>query len=376
MSSPSHNRIVAAIRGAFVADAASMGTHWIYDPAKMLDAVPSMEEPEFKAPPNPSYYTASEFPGHYGSGMLSPYGEQLLFVTEYSAAELEIDGPKMSDAMLVWAESFGGRPDHAISEFIKNKKEGKGYPDCGADDEQGECLQLAGARLTLLPLDSAFTLTNIIACCVAHCYMKVVPVTCLYAGKPELAAKVEEAIRVHQNNDVAVAFGVAASCMLEAVLLGSSLSEALEICAASSTKASIVAEALAKSKEAAGSLSLEELLVKTSNEIMKDNPDSPSYNLAARSCKLPGSFIVPLHQLFVAANASGEEVYTTAIRNNILGAGDTCSRAVIIGAILAAATGGPPDSWVAKMDADTLAKVDAAAEAIATHAVSTGPASI
>jgi ADP-ribosylglycohydrolase len=206
--------------------------------------------------------------------------------------------------------------------------------------------------------------------------MKVVPVTCLYAGKPELAAKVEEAIRVHQNNDVAVAFGVAASCVLEAVLLGSSLGEALEKCASSSAEANIVAEAFATSKEAAGSLSLEELLVKTSNEMMKDNPDSPFYNLAARSCKLPGSFIVPLHQLYVGAHGSGEEVYVTAIRNNILGAGDTCSRAVIIGAILAAATGGPPDSWVAKMDSDTLAKVDAAAEAIATHAVSTCSESI
>jgi ADP-ribosylglycohydrolase len=147
MASLSHNRIVAAIRGAFVGDAASMGTHWIYDPAKMLEAVPSIEEPEFKDPPNPSYYTAAEFPGHYGCGMLSPYGEQLLFVTEYSAAQLHIAGTMMSDAMLAWAESFGGRPDHAIGEFIKNKNEGKVFPECGADDDQGECLQVVLAEV-------------------------------------------------------------------------------------------------------------------------------------------------------------------------------------------------------------------------------------
>lgn len=138
MSTLSHSRIIAAIRGAFVADAASMGTHWIYDPAKMLEAVPSPEAPEFKDPPNPSYYSADEFPGHYGSGMLSPYGEQLLFVTQFSAAELAIDGATMSDALLEWAETFGGRPDHATTEFVKNKKEGKGYLECGADDDQGE----------------------------------------------------------------------------------------------------------------------------------------------------------------------------------------------------------------------------------------------
>ena len=141
MSSLSHSRIVAAIRGAFVADAASMGTHWIYDPVQMLQAVPSPEAPEFKDPPNPSFYSSSEFKGHYGSGMLSPYGEQLLFVTEFSAAMLSIDGSKMSDAMLEWANTFGGRPDHATTEFVKNMKEGKIYPECGADDDQGKFIR-------------------------------------------------------------------------------------------------------------------------------------------------------------------------------------------------------------------------------------------
>lgn len=346
MSSLSHSRIVAAIRGAFVADAASMGTHWIYDPVQMLQAVPSPEAPEFKDPPNPSFYSSSEFKGHYGSGMLSPYGEQLLFVTEFSAAMLSIDGSKMSDAMLEWANTFGGRPDHATTEFVKNMKEGKIYPECGADDDQ------------------------------AHCYMKVVPVTCLYAGKPELYAKVEEAIRVHQNNDVAVAFGIAASCILEGVLLGSSLEDALEKCGCSGLggpKADMVTEAFATGKNAASSESLEELLIKVSNEIMKDNPESPFYNLAGRSCKLPGAFIVPVHQSYVGVKGNSDDVYVTAIRNNILGAGDTCSRAVIIGAILAAATGGPPESWIAKMDEATLVKVNAAAEKIADYAVATCP---
>ena len=208
--------------------------------------------------------------------------------------------------------------------------------------------------------------------------MKVVPVTCLYAGKPELAAKVEEAIRVHQNNDVAVAFGLAASCVLEAVLLGSSLKDALDNCEESRQgslqfETNVVSEAFAKGKAASTSESLEELLIKTSNEMMKDQPESSFYNLAARSCKLPGAFIAPVHQLYVGTKGSGEDVYVAAIRNNILGAGDTCSRAVILGAILAAATGGPPDTWVAKVDKMSLAKIDTAAQRIADHAVATCP---
>jgi ADP-ribosylglycohydrolase len=131
---------VAAIRGAFVADAASMGTHWIYDPAVMATTVDSLTAPEFKDPPTPSFYSAADFPGHYGPGMLSPYGEQLLFVTEYVASSQSVDGHAMSQAMLEWAESFGGRPDHALTTFMANmnKEDGSGqWPNCGADDDQG-----------------------------------------------------------------------------------------------------------------------------------------------------------------------------------------------------------------------------------------------
>jgi ADP-ribosylglycohydrolase len=89
-----------------------------------------------------------------------------------------------------------GREDGALKVFVESVKAGKTHPECGADDSQ------------------------------AICYMKVVPVTCLYAGKPELKQKVEQAIRVHQNNDVAVAFRVAAACVLERALLTGSLPDA------------------------------------------------------------------------------------------------------------------------------------------------------
>lgn len=135
------SRIVAAIRGALVADAASMGTHWIYDPEEMTKTVDSVEAPEFKNPPAPRYYNAEQFPGHYGPGMLSPYGEQMLFVAEHVvAAKGIINGAIMSKAMLEWANTFGGRPDHALQTFVENMKKPDGsgqWPNCGADDDQG-----------------------------------------------------------------------------------------------------------------------------------------------------------------------------------------------------------------------------------------------
>lgn len=134
------NRIVDAIRGAFVADAASMGTHWHYSVNELMNVLPSFEHPEFKNPPTPNYYDSKEFPGHYEAGMLSPYGEQLMFMAEYCAKMNNIEGEPMSHAMYDWANTFGGRKDHSLVEFMENmsKEDGSGqWPNCGSNDEQG-----------------------------------------------------------------------------------------------------------------------------------------------------------------------------------------------------------------------------------------------
>ena len=104
----------------------------------MAESVPSAEAPEFKDPPTPSYYSAEEFPGHYGPGMLSPFGEQLLFVTEYVASEGKVDGAAMSEAMMEWcSKQYTGRKDLAMKDFEENMANGKAYPECGADDRKG-----------------------------------------------------------------------------------------------------------------------------------------------------------------------------------------------------------------------------------------------
>lgn len=136
-------RVLAAIRGAFTADAASMGTHWIYSPIEMKQALTSLDAPEFKDPPTPRFYSSEDFPGHYQAGMLSPYGEQLMFVTEYlasSSSDEDVNGMSISKAMFEWATTFGGRPDHATTTFLENmnKDDQSGqWPNCGADDDQG-----------------------------------------------------------------------------------------------------------------------------------------------------------------------------------------------------------------------------------------------
>lgn len=241
------------------------------------------------------------------------YGEQLLFVSQWAAEVGSVSGAEMCNAMKKWATEYTGRKDSALLKFLANVADGAGWPDCGADDSQ------------------------------AHMYTKVVPITALYVGSSERRAKVEEAIRVHQNNELAVEYGLVASDILERVIFGDSLADAI----AAAERSPGAANAFDK---AASALSLTELLKSLSNEKMKDKPDSPYYNLAARSCALPGSFISPMHQLLRLAQNPGAvpfDAYAAAVRENIIqGAGDTCSRAIFLGAVLAAAYGGPPQDWI------------------------------
>jgi len=306
-----------AVLGAFVGDAASLGTHWIYDPKAMAGTVTSVEAPEFRTPPAMKFYSPADYPGHYASGMLSPYGEQLLFVAEHLAEKGRVDGAAMVAATRAWARDvWTGRKDSATKQFLAKD------PPSKADDWRA-----AG-----------------VADHEAHCFMKVVPATVLYAGCAERRSKVEDAIRTLQDDDLAAQFGLVASDILEHAIVtpGATPAEALAAVEHKYEYPAVVQTAL---NEARAELPLEELLLKLSREMT--TPDSPFRDLAARSCALPGAFIaVAYHFAHPATSAS----YVPALRANILAAGDTCSRAVMLGAVFGAAAGADDEvPWLDKL---------------------------
>jgi hypothetical protein len=221
-----------------------------------------------------------------------------------------------------------------------------------------------------------------------------------------LIQKVTEIIRVHQNNDTAVAFGVVAARILEAVILSSTeasltpalLLQALDTCLDTvrgdlevilgtdkSELIGVVITAYQRAKTAATEYAtLDELLLQLSHEKMKDQPENPLYDNAARACALPASFIGPVYQLYKVAMSSSsdtvleENVYIDAIRENILAAGDTCSRGVFVGAVLAAAIAVPDDkatsqfeSFWEQVEMNTRTKVQSYADQIATPKLAT-----
>ena len=325
---PFAERASAALMGAFVADSASLGTHWIYDPEALKTASNIRGQPEFAGWEGPKrlgpFYNHEEFPGHYDFGSLSPYGEQLMLLTQHTASQGKIEGTALADATYKWAKAYTGRPDHAIKVFVENMdkpdKSGQ-WPNCGADDSQ------------------------------AHCFIRVVPVTILYAGSAEREAKVEEAIRVGQNNDVAVKFGLAASGILNDVLLGKTLAEAVSE-AKGRAQADAEVSCCFDKASASQDRELVDFLGDLSKAMIAPEDEKPFLH-KARSCGLPGSFMGPVHQIVAAGDGviAGDDTYVKCLRANIVAAGDTCSRAIFLGAVIGAAAASVPAAWVAKFGA-------------------------
>jgi ADP-ribosylglycohydrolase len=477
------DRIVNTIKAAFLADAASMGTHWIYDTHDLNSLLLSRTKPEFRNPPLPKFYSSHEFPGHYGPGQASPYGEQLLFVTQYAASLAKdalqlplLSSPEdddgnsqsmdpasisesMSIAMQEWLQSFGGRADHAALQFLSCRQERLQDEEAAAHESKHDD-HAAVAPRTLVAGTSCGADDD-----QAHFFLKVIPLTCMYVGHAHRRRFVEQAIRVHQNNDLAVLFGLTLSDLLERVLLMDDVSNNnnKSTNTGSSSDSTTLASLMMNDEHYQSATSLREALDMSLAEIQDAHTDGwfhfaesftelhqqqelllESWQKArdaaenqqsseevagkfGRSCHMPGALVVSLHALYRAAFAEpsstkattvtplekkemttslfsrkqyeyyinwllgtfqtnaitsraaaidnhgtpGAEnnLYMIAVRENILAAGDTCSRAILMGAILGAAYGPPPLAWWQTLYPVLSGQVEEAAYEIADFAV-------
>jgi hypothetical protein len=176
--------------------------------------------------------------------------------------------------------------------------------------------------------------------------------------------RVKDTIMMYQTNPKARRFGMAAASLLESVLLGKSLKEALETLAENSmgSKFSVGDD---EDIGDACIFALLEARTKNLDQLMESLVEDEEAQ-GGRSSRFPGAFVVPIF-LFYKAMADGEideAAYIKAIRANILAGGDTCCRSIFIGAVLAAAAGSVPNSFVEKFPKETMAQVDLALKGI------------
>jgi len=290
------DRAIGAIVGSIVADAASMPVHWIYDVGKLQTLLgDKVATPEFFDPPSCPFY-------QYELGRGTPYGEGVLHYLEFVAKhDGKFDPVKYAqEAFNYYDTQYTGRKNHSINDFIKNIKEGKQWPNCGADDSQADGLTKIGV------------------------------ITAAYYGNAELLTKVNEATRITQNNDKAAAMALAGARILEGVILGKKPSEAVK-------------ETAHKLKQE----NPEDALAKHIDNLVATKLSTPHTQVVAEigaSCAYPNSFVNGCHLLLQDID------FVSAVRQTLLAGGDNASRAAFIGAVLGAKCGiqGIPREWLQK----------------------------
>lgn len=314
----------AAILGALVADAATMPLHWIYDAPKIsaMLAERGMEAaPEFYPEPSCPFYKAPA-----GLGSQSCYGEELLPLLKAMAEGGAYDTEAYVQAMYDHFKDPLLYRNASVRHFVTAYEEGKRGFECGH------------------PTDHQ-----------ANCFAKAAMVVARYAGRPELPAMVEAAVRVQQNNDEAVKYGLAGALLLEKVVLGSTLESALAWATAEGglpqDLQALVARALATRTTPLRDLQYEvspymqEMVSKHMDVKDSLHPFTLAVWCNGPACGNPAAFT---NVCMTAALPAGD--YVTGVRRNLLAAGDNCSRACLIGALFAAQGGldSIPAEWRAK----------------------------
>lgn len=290
-------RIEAALIGAFVADAAALGFHWLYDPDRI--AALAADGPEFRPP------DAADFDGYKGvfvhagkqPGDLSHYGVQMdVALQTLIAGDGRFD---MADYQDRFAATFGpggswtGYIDKATKGTLANLAAGQRDPS-GANDDQVPAI----AKLPVV-----------------------------VAARGADAALVHQAVRATNANDVAMAWAEPAAALVRAAYGGASVAAAVD--AAIGAAAPEIAAALRAARET-------------------PEADSTVFaGTAGRACPLPQAMPVIIH---IAARS---ETYVEAVRRNIRAGGDSCGRAPVLGALFGAVcglgSGGIPLGWAGRL---------------------------
>jgi hypothetical protein len=342
------NRAQNALTACHVADAACMGTHWIYkdeDLASTLGA--NLETPEFHEPPSCPYYNSTDNVGHYNGGDMSPYGEEAHALLTYMSTETNdseyMNGDNYARALFQWAQSYTGRKNHCTRTFEENMKvltsttqEAKVFPDCGVDPKPDPHAEQANS------------------------IWRVPAVVCRYCRDPALClTNVETVVLVDQGSDVSVAFAVAFARMLMAVLDGQSVVQAVE---AGKIKApQYVVDAIefavlhstsdGHTEDAATTLSKDGFLNALAETFALTDTKPEFRAMLGKTCSYPFSFIVSLRITLEASAQRGSSTevcnaFVHATRANILFGGDSCGRVPLFAALLAASGEKVPDEWM------------------------------
>jgi len=278
-------RTADALMGAYVADAATLGVHWLYDPQRIA----RLGQALWREPDPADFDGAEGIFVHHGkrAGDISQYGAQMRAMIRTMA-----DGPFEASTyheQVVAAFGSGGWWHGYIDKATRGTLAhiASGRTPTGAHDDQIPAL----------------------------------------SGLPALiatgasAATCAQAVAQISHHDTTAAYAPAATEALRAAMAGRG-----------------IAEALASGLDAAGRAARDPLAAALA---CTDDPIAHAGE-TGRACPLPQALPVAFH---IAATAQG---YTEAVEINARVGGDSCGRAIFLGALFGAGDPLPP-LWTARL---------------------------
>lgn len=278
----------AAILGALIADAASLGLHWLYDPERIAQ-IERTRGLVFLQPEESDY---AETRGYFAHGAKtagdgSAYGEICLLMMQHLAQYQELNRIQYQNAYRNFFGPGGGyvgyvdSPTRQTLHRLFSLKPEEFPEKSGVDDDQF-------SALAALP---ALVATHV-------------------GAQQSLASKIEHAVRLTHDNDTAVAAAQYTSAVLQQVLHGEPITHALKVALpqAGQKLAPLVEEALRVDKLDYGALG----------------------KRFGSACHVLEGVPIIVH---IAQHAPD---YRSAIEENIRIGGDSCGRSIMLGAIVAA----------------------------------------
>ncbi len=358
-----------AILGAFVADAATMGMHWLYSQRRIIELAP--EHPEFREPDEQDFVGNVGYFAHAGKtvGEFSQYGEQAwvmlnsmtmnnghyekhhyqdvfrdhfgyggqfrgyidrptretldtIYRSEYDALEkagrIPFDGdrkqkPAILIKMLAAAKQYRGERLKQQAEVIS-----------AAFEDSGACLSYALSLIDALQGTDDFPGAKDEQ---LPAISKLPVLIARYSTAPDLHERAISAVKVTNNTARALDYGMICTTVLSSLVNGYSITSAIN-----------------SGLQTAHDESRDQL----STALSRNCGISELTKEFGLHCDL-GSGMSSI--LFNLKSSVG---YAESIRSNIIAGGDNCGRSIMLGAALGAVYGvggdkGIPDAWVTKV---------------------------
>lgn len=359
----------AMIQGALVADAATMGLHWIYDQDHIAKIAP--DEPAFVAPDAAHYVDVMGYFAHGARrlGQNSQYGEQLKVMQDALAASDGTFDPQgfvtAFQAHFGYGGGYVGYIDHATRDSLdKYRRAAEAALDKGRavawDGPAGVTTAMATKALALTQqftgdtlrtkFEEAVRITHDDDATLAYGFAvldavrempavtgavdvqlpaiaKLPPlvVALAQADEPVFTRTVTTAVRLTSDHQTSVDFGLACARMMRAALTCDDM-------------AVIVDAGLDTAPEQVKNLIAEALSMQTQDV----NAVTGHFGLA---CDLSYGVPSAVHNVLTASS------YAQAVRRNIYAGGDNCGRSILVGALMGAVHGiggdtGIPQDWI------------------------------